>query len=104
MATYKKTLQNKNGDVILPRTTVSAVYLEDMTTTIEEAIDDKQDTLVSGTNIKTINSTSILGSGDIAVPLKSTSTGTLVNYIWSGTQAQYDAIGTKDANTLYFIV
>lgn len=27
----------------------------------------KQDTLVSGTNIKTINSTSILGSGDIAV-------------------------------------
>jgi len=27
----------------------------------------KQDTLVSGTNIKTINSTSILGSGDIAI-------------------------------------
>ena len=23
--------------------------------------------------------------------------------IWTGTQAQYDAIGTKDANTLYFI-
>ena len=37
-------------------------------------------------------------------PLKSTVTGTLVNYIWSGSQAQYDAIGTKDANTLYFIV
>lgn len=35
---------------------------------------------------------------------KSTSTGTTVNLIWSGTQAQYDAIGTKDANTLYFIV
>ena len=27
----------------------------------------KQDTLVSGTNIKTVNSTSVLGSGDIAV-------------------------------------
>ena len=24
--------------------------------------------------------------------------------IWTGTQAQYDAIGTKDANTLYFII
>lgn len=23
---------------------------------------------------------------------------------WSGTQAQYDALGTYDANTLYFIV
>lgn len=34
----------------------------------------------------------------------SASTGTDIYYIWSGTQAQYDAIGTKDANTLYFIV
>ena len=28
----------------------------------------KQDLLVSGTNIKTINSTSLLGSGDIVIP------------------------------------
>lgn len=35
---------------------------------------------------------------------QSPSTGTLINLLWSGTQAQYDAIGTKDANTLYFIV
>ena len=27
-----------------------------------------------------------------------------VNTIWSGTQAQYDALGTYDANTLFFIV
>lgn len=31
------------------------------------AFNDKQDALVSGTNIKTVNSTSVLGSGDIAV-------------------------------------
>lgn len=31
------------------------------------AIGQKQDTLVSGTNIKTVNSQSILGSGDIAI-------------------------------------
>lgn len=35
--------------------------------TVNEIIDDKQDTLVSGTNIKTINNTSILGSGNIEV-------------------------------------
>lgn len=33
----------------------------------ESDISTKQDTLVSGTNIKTINGNSILGSGDVAV-------------------------------------
>lgn len=28
---------------------------------------------------------------------------TNIQALWSGTQAQYDAIGTKDANTIYFI-
>lgn len=32
------------------------------------------------------------------------STGTAVYQMWSGTQAQYDAITTKDPNTIYFIV
>lgn len=35
----------------------------------KNTIDNKQDTLVSGTNIKTINNTSILGSGNIAFPI-----------------------------------
>jgi hypothetical protein len=34
---------------------------------VNELVDDKQDALVSGTNIKTINNTSILGSGNIEV-------------------------------------
>ena len=34
---------------------------------IQGKLDDKQDTLVSGTNIKTINGNSILGSGDIPI-------------------------------------
>jgi hypothetical protein len=38
-----------------------------ISTATQTAIDAKQDTLVSGTNIKTINSTSLLGSGDVAV-------------------------------------
>lgn len=118
----------------------------------------KQDLLVSGTNIKTINNESILGSGNITISGGSgggdtniiesiTFNGTAVavdanknaaitysqtqadwnetdttsdayidnkpanivigtnqSYIiWTGTQAQYDAILTKDATTLYFI-
>lgn len=34
---------------------------------INELVDDKQDTLVSGTNIKTINNISLLGSGNISI-------------------------------------
>lgn len=36
-------------------------------TDLQDELDDKQDTLVSGTNIKTINGSSILGNGDIEV-------------------------------------
>ena len=36
-------------------------------TDLQSALNAKQDTLVSGTNIKTINSTSLLGSGDITI-------------------------------------
>lgn len=39
----------------------------DVQTKINELVDDKQDTLVSGTNIKTINSNSLLGSGDLTI-------------------------------------
>lgn len=36
-------------------------------TDLQNALDAKQATLVSGTNIKTINATSLLGSGDISI-------------------------------------
>lgn len=53
--------------------TLTSTSISDGTTTLD--ISGKQDTLVSGTNIKTINSTSILGSGNIAL-LKNGATGT----------------------------
>ncbi len=37
------------------------------------------------------------GNGTAAAPLA------LAVHLWTGTRAQYDAIGTKDGNTLYFI-
>ena len=59
----------------------------------------KQDTLVSGTNIKTVNNNSLLGSGNISI----TSSGNLISEV---TQAEYDAMeqaGTLDPDTIYVI-
>lgn len=42
------------------------------TLTLSADLSSKQDTLVSGTNIKTINNTSLLGSGDISVAVGGT--------------------------------
>ena len=85
---------------------------------------EKQPTLVSGTNIKTINNESILGEGNfhlvetsaVTTSVSSTSTDTQVPsakalYDQLGglklvklTQSEYDALQTKDASTLYIIV
>lgn len=76
----------------------------------------KQDTLVSGTNIKTINGESILGSGNITIEgggnvdltnyYTKTETNALVNPKLQQvtlTQAEYDALSTKEDNVLYII-
>jgi hypothetical protein len=47
-----------------------------LTTTDKTTWSGKQDALVSGTNIKTINGTSILGSGNIDVQTLPTVEGT----------------------------
>lgn len=65
-----------------------------------------QATLVSGTNIKTVASQSILGSTNIPAlltdPTGITGAAALTNIV-SLTQAQYDAIGSKSSTTLYVI-
>ena len=75
----------------------------------------KQDTLVSGTNIKTINGNSLLGSGDITIEggnvdlsdyYTKQQTNELVNPKLSQvtlTQAEYDSLQTKEENVLYII-
>jgi hypothetical protein len=56
------------------------------TNTGDQDLSGKQDTLVSGTNIKTVNSTSILGPGDIAVTGSSITDGTAIGDLaeWDG--------------------
>lgn len=66
---------------------------------LSSSISGKQDSLVSGNNIKTINNTTVLGSGNFNL-VESTDVRNIVVL----TQAQYDALATKDANTEYNII
>lgn len=74
-------------------TTVQA-YDADLTAWASVSTSAKQDTLVSGTNIKSINSTSLLGSGDLA--------------LFGGGLTKIEKVsslpGSPDANTLYIMV
>ena len=98
--------------------------LED--STARESLASKQDILISGTNIKTINNQSLLGSGNISIQGGGGASGTtLADYGITDaytktetdaailaaqrnlnyqvvTQAEYDAL-TPDPDTLYII-
>lgn len=52
---------------IYPNTVYSAVFKDDMTTSLAADLGSKQANLVSGVNIKTVNGNSLLGSGNITV-------------------------------------
>jgi len=73
---------------------------------VKSAIDTKQDVLVSGTNIKTINNKSIVGSGDLLVSLDQKS-GIVANTSFSGTPKKYNVVFSTpyiDANYTISIV
>lgn len=61
-----KTISDGEGNDSPLKLSTSAVGIGSITN-VETEINGKQATLVSGSSIKTINSTSVLGSGDIAV-------------------------------------
>lgn len=85
-------------------------------TEVDTKLDTKQNNLVSGTNIKTINSQSILGEGNLEVTIPDATTATSgamsaadktkldsISTEWAGTQAEYDALTTKDNNIIYYV-
>src|SRR5210317_567842 len=55
------------GDVGLSNVDNTSDADKPVSSATQTALNAKQDTLVSGTNIKTVNSTSLLGSGDISI-------------------------------------
>ena len=85
-------------------------------TETDTKLDAKQNTLVSGTNIKTVNSQSILGEGNLEVTIPDATTATSgamsaadktkldsMSNEWTGTQAEFDALTTKDNNIIYYV-
>ena len=69
MATTAKSviLRDKdNGKQLLPMTRAALVIGSDGTS-VETSLANKQDALVSGTNIKTVNNESLLGSGNLTI-------------------------------------
>ena len=68
-------------------------------TAISNATSGKQDTLVSGTNIKTINNQSLLGSGNIEIQGGSGGGSNIIEI----TQAEYDALTAYTEGAMYVI-
>ena len=68
-------------------------------TAISNATSGKQDTLVSGTNIKTINNQSLLGSGNIEIQGGSGGSANIIEI----TQAEYDALTEYTQGAMYVI-
>lgn len=61
-------VSNSSGKVAVSAVTSTELgYLDGVTSAIQMQLNNKQATLVSGTNIKTINNQSILGSGNITI-------------------------------------
>ena len=67
---------------------------------VKTAVDNKQDKLVSWTNIKTINWNSILGSWNITVSSSTTTTCTLTSAWWSSNSQTVSVTGVTASNTV----
>ena len=79
--------------------TQSALDLKANISDVEADLETKQDTLVSGTNIKTINNNTILGSGNIQLQTELSGTeGNVV--IYTSTTGQLNELGFDETPTL----
>ena len=73
-------------------------YVKGLTSAVQTQINSKQDTLVSGTNIKTVNSNSLVGSGNVTIDKTSVGLGNVDNTSDTNkpvSTAQATAIGLK---------
>lgn len=73
-------------------------YVKGLTSAVQTQINNKQDSLVSGTNIKSINSNSLIGSGNVTIDKTSVGLGNVDNTSDANkpvSTAQSTAIGLK---------
>lgn len=104
------TMPTKVSDLTNDSGYITNAALTDLAT--KEEVSAKQDTLVSGTNIKTINGNSILGSGNISIggggggslPSFSMSlSGTTIKMLNTSISAFYDTIAKGDGQYMAYI-
>lgn len=95
------------GTVVLPSTTsigtvsdTEISYLDGVTSAIQTQINSKQATLVSGTNIKTVNGTTLLGSGDLGT-IGVAYGGTGVTSLTSGYVLKGNGTSAVSASVIY---
>jgi len=86
------------GDVGLGNVDNTADADKPVSTATQTALNAKQDTLESGTNIKTVNSTSLLGSGNIEIS-SSVAWGGITGTLSSQTDLQSELDGKEDTIT-----
>ena len=72
--------------------------INELVTVVNELDTNKQDILVSGTNIKTINNTSILGSGNINI--KTNTDDETISYNTSNALQTIAVKNVRDSSTL----
>lgn len=84
-------VNSKTGVVILTKDDIGLSNVDNtsdaskpISTATQTALDAKQDTLVSGTNIKTINGGSVLGSGDLVISTPANYDGGNASSVYGG--------------------
>lgn len=99
-----KMLKDTDGNAFVPFSTTDAVFKDGTNQTVSNLLDEKQATLVSGTNIKTINNESLLGAGNITVSAEdeiaiSTTEPTGNEILWINPNEVPSGIGSYISNT-----
>ena len=96
MAKYPvKLLKDKDGTAFIPVVNSDSIITPEGDT-LNDLLEEKQDLLTSGTNIKTINNESLLGSGNISIQGGGDATDVQVNGV-SITQNNVANIATQTA-------
>ena len=95
-----KLLKDKDGTAFIPVVNSDSIITPEGNT-LDDLLEEKQDLLTSGTNIKTINNESLLGSGNISIQGGGDATDVQVNgtSITSGDTANIAVEGTYNAST-----
>ena len=101
LTTNRTVISDSNGKIAVSDTTSTELgYVHGVTSNIQTQLNNKQATLVSGTNIKTINNQSVLGSGNLNVDGLPSQSGQSGKYLTTnGTTASWATVNVLPSQT-----